>query len=174
MKEEEEDLTNPENVPMEDGRKIIMAGSEKSNNGCKTATFEENGTVEFPVTFPPKLPSPGSFYIPCIVGKLEVERALCDLGASVSIRPNCLFHKLHLGLLLAVPFSLQLADGLVMQPTGKLDNVPINMEDIWELEDFIIVDMPETDGAQTILGGPILVTTDCHSDVREGRISFEV
>jgi len=55
------------------------------NNGGKTATFKENDTVEFPTIFPPKLPDPGSFAISFIVGTVEVERALCGRGASISI-----------------------------------------------------------------------------------------
>ena len=106
MKEDEEDLTDSEEVPMEEGREITMAGSKESNNGGKTATFIENDTIEILTIFPPKLPNPDSFSTPCIVGKVEIERALCDLGASVSIMPYSLFHKLHLGPLLAVPFSV--------------------------------------------------------------------
>jgi len=69
--------------------------------------------------------------------------------------PYSLFQKLHLRPLLAAPFSLQLDDGSVMQLIGKLDNMPVNIGDIWVLEDFIIVDMPETKDAQIILGRPI-------------------
>jgi len=39
-------------------------------------------------------------------------------------------------------------------------------------EDFIIVDMPETDDAQVILGRPILATASCHINVRKGRMTF--
>jgi len=88
--------------------------------------------------------------------------------------PYSLFHKLHVGLLLAASFSLLLAYGFVMQPSGKLDNVPVNIGDIWVLEDFIIVDMPKTNDAQIILGRPILTTVGYHIDVREGRVSFAV
>jgi len=42
------------------------------------------------------------------------------------------------------------------------------------LEDFIIVDMPETNDAQIILGRPILAITGCHIDLRKGWIIFEV
>ena len=42
------------------------------------------------------------------------------------------------------------------------------------LEDFIIVDMPEKDDAQIILGRPILATASCHIDVRKRRITFEL
>lgn len=86
--------------------------------------------------------------------------------------PCSLFHKLHRGPLLASSFSLQLADGSVTQPIGRLKDVPVNIGDIQMLEDFIVVDMPETDNAQIILGRPILATASCHIDVRGGRIPF--
>jgi len=61
-----------------------------------------------------------------------------------------------------------------MQPIGKLNNVPVNIGDIWVLEDFIIVDIPETDDAQIILGRPILATAGYHIDMRVACVSFEV
>jgi len=111
---EEEDFTDSKEVPIEQGRENTMARNKERNNDGKTTTFKENNTFEIPVIFPPKLPNPGSFSIPCIVGKVEIERHLCDLGASVSIMPYSLFHKLQLGPLLAAPFSLQLSDGSMM------------------------------------------------------------
>ena len=63
---EEEDLTDSEEVPMEEGREIIMAGNKESNNDGKTATFKENNTVEIPTSFPPKLHSLGSFLSPAL------------------------------------------------------------------------------------------------------------
>ena len=98
---------------MEEGREIIMAENKERNNDGKIATFKENDTVEIPTIFPPKLLDLGSFSIPFIVGKMETERGLCDLGASVSTMPYSLFHKLLIGPL-AAPFSLHLADGSVM------------------------------------------------------------
>jgi len=56
-----------------------------------------NDTAEILTIFSPKLPSPGSFFIPYIIGKVEIvpyiigkveiERGRCDLGVSVSIMP---------------------------------------------------------------------------------------
>jgi len=51
MKEDEEDLTDSEEVPIEEGREITIASSKESNNDGKTATFVENGTVEIPTFF---------------------------------------------------------------------------------------------------------------------------
>jgi len=113
MKEDEEDLTDFEEVPKEEGREITMAGSKESNYSSKTATFVENDSIQIPTIFPPKLLDLGSFSIPCIVGKVEIERGLCDLGTSVSIMPYSFFYKLYRGPLLATPFSPQLANGSV-------------------------------------------------------------
>jgi len=90
-----------------------VVGNKESNYGGKTATFVENDSIQIPTIFPLKLPDPGSCSIPLIIGKVEIERGLCDLGAIVSIMPYSLFHKLHRGPLLANPFSLQLVDGSV-------------------------------------------------------------
>jgi len=42
LKKEVEDLAHLEDIPMEEGRRIIMVGSKKRNNGGKTATLVEN------------------------------------------------------------------------------------------------------------------------------------
>jgi len=127
LKEKVEDFTDSKDIQIVEGRKIIMAGSKEGNNGGKTATFIENDTVEIPTIFPPKILDTGSFSIPCIVGNVKIERALCDLGTSVSIMPYSLFHKLPLWLLQAALFPLQLADNSEMQPIGRLGNVSVNI-----------------------------------------------
>ena len=91
MKDDEEDLTNSEEVPKEEDREITVTASKESNYGGKTTIFIENDSIQIPTIFPPKLLGPGSFAIPCVVGKVEFERGLCDLGASVIIMPRSLF-----------------------------------------------------------------------------------
>jgi len=43
---------------------------------------------------PPKLKDPGSFSIPCVIGSETIEKAMCDLGASVSLMPLSLSERL--------------------------------------------------------------------------------
>ncbi|XP_074298312.1 uncharacterized protein LOC141629166 [Silene latifolia] len=43
---------------------------------------------------PQKLDDPGSFSIPCSIGGIYIQRALCDLGASVSLMPLSIFKRL--------------------------------------------------------------------------------
>jgi len=77
MKEDEEDLTDSEEVPKEKGREITMAGSKESNYSGKTAIFVENDFIQIPTNFSPKLSNPGNFSIPCVVGKVEIKRGDC-------------------------------------------------------------------------------------------------
>lgn len=45
----------------------------------------------------PKLKDPGSFFIPCHIGTMDFEIALCDLGASVILMPLFVCKKLDMG-----------------------------------------------------------------------------
>jgi len=69
LKEEVEDFTDPEDILMEEGEEIVTDGCKDRNDGGKTATLIENDTIEIHIIFSPKLPNPGGFSIPCIVGR---------------------------------------------------------------------------------------------------------
>lgn len=45
----------------------------------------------------PKLKDIKSFYIPCHIGTMDFERALCEIGASVSLMPLSVCKKLDMG-----------------------------------------------------------------------------
>ena len=62
----------------------MIEGKERKDDG-KAVTFIEPEILEIPIFFPLKLPN--SFSISYVVGKMEIERALCDLGASISLMP---------------------------------------------------------------------------------------
>jgi len=40
---------------------------------------------------------PGSFSIPCVIGSETIEKAMCDLGASVSLMSLSLCERLGIG-----------------------------------------------------------------------------
>ncbi|KAG8496817.1 hypothetical protein CXB51_008055 [Gossypium anomalum] len=46
---------------------------------------------------PNKLKDPGSFTIPCLIGSLDVNNALANLGASINVMPYKMFKQLGLG-----------------------------------------------------------------------------
>ncbi|KAJ8765482.1 hypothetical protein K2173_014604 [Erythroxylum novogranatense] len=113
---------------------------------------------------PPKLKDLGSFSIPCQIGKITIERALCDLGSSVSLMPLSLCRKLDLGELTPTTVSLQLADRSVKYSVGVLEDVPIKVGILYVPVDFVILKMEEDTRTPIIHGRPFLATTGCQID----------
>ncbi|XP_057543288.1 uncharacterized protein LOC130821513 [Amaranthus tricolor] len=63
----------------------------------ETVAFTEQCSALLQNKSPPKLKDPGSFSIPCHIGTLFIDKALCDLGASVSVMPFSVCSKLKMG-----------------------------------------------------------------------------
>ncbi|XP_074314002.1 uncharacterized protein LOC141649206 [Silene latifolia] len=76
---------------------------------------------------PTKLGDPGSFSIPCVVGDVPISRALCDLGASVSVIPLKVARKIGIYSLAPTTMTLQLEDRSVKCPLGVLEDIPVKL-----------------------------------------------
>ncbi|XP_041025441.1 uncharacterized protein LOC121265839 [Juglans microcarpa x Juglans regia] len=122
---------------------------------------------------PPKLRDPGSFSIPCTIGDVNFSKALCDLGASVSLMPLSLSRKLGLKELKPSAISLQLADRSVKYPLGVLENVLIKINKFIIPVDFFVLEMEEDTEIPIILGRPFLATVGAVIDVKNGRLVGE-
>ena len=109
--------------------------------------------------------------IPCKIGNVSIDRALCDLGSSVSLMPHAMFRRLGLGELTPISISLQLADRSIKYPMGILEDVPVKVGDFYVPIDFVVLDMAEDCRTQIILGRPFLATAGCKIDVQKGRLT---
>ncbi|XP_074304826.1 uncharacterized protein LOC141639650 [Silene latifolia] len=123
---------------------------------------------------PNKLEDPGSFSIPCSIQGVAIKRALCDLGASVSLMPLFIFKRLDLGDLKPTRVSLQLVDRLVKFPIGVIEDVPLVVGKLVIPCDFFVMDMPEDYNVPIILGRPCLATGGAMIDVKSGKLSLQV
>ncbi|XP_074267358.1 uncharacterized protein LOC141590688 [Silene latifolia] len=121
---------------------------------------------------PNKLEDPGSFSIPCSIQGVAIKRALCDLGASVSLMPLSIFKRLDLGDLKPTRVSLQLADRSVKFPIGVIEDVPLVVGKLIIPCDFFVMDMPEDYNVPIILGRPCLATGGAMIDVKSGKLSL--
>ncbi|XP_010545197.1 PREDICTED: uncharacterized protein LOC104817646 [Tarenaya hassleriana] len=92
---------------------------------------------------PLKRSDPGSFSIPCKLGNVSIDRALCDLGGAVSLLPLPIFKKLNVGELKPTRMTLQLADRSVKYPIGILEDVPLKVGNFYIPVDFVVLDMDE-------------------------------
>ncbi|XP_009778612.1 uncharacterized protein LOC142165894 [Nicotiana tabacum] len=100
----------------------------------------------------PKLKDPGSFTIPLSLGKQEVGRALCDLGASINLMSSSLFKQLGLGVLRPTTITLQLADRSLVMPEGIIKDVLVRVGKFILPADFIVLDYEADDEVPIILG----------------------
>jgi len=91
-----------------------------------------------------KLQELGSFSIPCCIGKLKIERALCDLGASISLTPLYICKKLKLPDLHPTTMVIKLADGSTRHPAGVLEDIPVQVGNFVIPCHFIVLDIDES------------------------------
>ncbi|KAJ9158997.1 hypothetical protein P3X46_024533 [Hevea brasiliensis] len=127
---------------------------ERKLEDHETVALTEECSAILQRKLPPKLKDPGSFSIPCHIGESCSTKALCDLGASVSLMPLSIYEKLNMGDLKPTHISLQLADRSIKYPEGILENVPLKVGKFYIPVDFVILDMEEDSNIPIILGRP--------------------
>ena len=94
-------------------------------------------------SLPAKMKDPGSFTIPCSIGKYEFKKALCDSGASINLMPLSVVQRLSLGELTPTTITLQMADRSMAQPEGVLEDVLVKVGKFIFLVDFVVMKMEE-------------------------------
>ncbi|GJR70173.1 putative reverse transcriptase domain-containing protein [Tanacetum coccineum] len=125
-------------------------------------------------TLPQKEKDPGSFTLPCFIHNVCFDKALVDLGASVSVMPFSTYTNLGLGILSHTRLTIELADRTIKQPRGIAENVLVRIGKFIFPIDFIILDIPEDDDVPLILGRPFLSTAHSKIDVYKRKITLRV
>ncbi|GKD61632.1 reverse transcriptase domain-containing protein [Tanacetum coccineum] len=115
---------------------------------------------------PPKELNPGSFILPCTIGKFNLF-AMADLGASINVIPRSIFEHLHLINLKKTNMLCEMADMSKKAPLGIVENVLVKIDKFLFLFDFVILN--NTPFESTILGRPVLATIHAEIDVFAGK-----
>ncbi|CAM8918047.1 unnamed protein product [Rhodiola kirilowii] len=153
--------------------KEIQTGKRKID-GTETVALSKKCSAAMHQPMPPKLQGSGSFSIPCDIGGITVRRALCDLGASVSIMPYSLYVKLNLGDLCPTNVTICLVDRSCRLPRGVSKDVPIKVKHIYLPIDFIVLDISEDIDITIILGRPFLYMAKAVIDMDRGSLALQV
>ncbi|XP_073120636.1 uncharacterized protein [Henckelia pumila] len=140
----------------------------------ETVKLTEERSAILQKKLPQKLKDPGSFTIPCIIGGATVNRALCDLGASINLMPLSIFWSLELGEVKPTTITLQLADLSLTYPRGVVEDVLVKVDKFIFPADFVVLDMEEDQDVPLILGRPFLATDRALIDVQEGELTLRV
>jgi hypothetical protein len=120
-----------------------------------------------------KQKDPGCLTIPCFVGSIKFEKALCDLGASVSVMSRDVFEKLRLPLE-PTGMCLELGDNSIRYPLGIAEDVPVKVGHHFISIDFVVLEMGEREKPPLILGRPFLKTVGATIYVGKGEIKFDI
>ncbi|XP_071902644.1 uncharacterized protein [Coffea arabica] len=120
------------------------------------------------------IPSYAKFLKEIMTKKKRISKALCDLGASVSLIPLTVARQLGLKELKRTNISLQLADRSIRHPMGILENVLIKVQKFIIPVDFVVLDMEENVNVPIILGRLFLTTAGPKIDVKRGKFKFQI
>ena len=148
----------------------------------KKRKIAEEGIVNLTTTcsaiiqqkLPAKMKDPGSFTIPCSIGKYEFKKALCDSGASINSMPLLVVQRLSFGELTPKTITLQMADRSMAQPEGILEGVLVKVGKFVFPVDFVIMQMEEDTQVPLLLGRPFLETRAALIDAEKGELTLRV
>jgi hypothetical protein len=116
---------------------------------------------------------PECLTIPFSVGSFKFEKALCNLGASVSVMPRDVFEKLRLPLE-PTGICLELGDNSIRYPLGIAEDVPVKVGHHFIPVDFVVLEMGEREKPPLILGRHFLEIVGATIDVGKGEIMFDI
>ncbi|GJW14984.1 hypothetical protein Tco_0019117 [Tanacetum coccineum] len=142
--------------------------------GLKDLDAYSIGTTLCNDALPQKEKDLGSFTLPCFINNVCFEKALADLGASVSVMPFLTYTKLGLGELAHTELIVELFNRTVKHPKGIAKKILVGIGKFVFPVDFIILDMPKDVKVPLILERPFLSTTHAKIDVFKIKITLRV
>jgi len=127
----------------------------------------------------PKIPikrkDPGSFTIPCMIGKVVVNGALLDLGAAINVMHKSVYDSLNMEGLKDTGLILQLADKSSRRPLGIVEDVLVKVKGLIIPADFYVLDTGSERATDytIILGRPFLQTANVNISMKDRKITME-
>ncbi|XP_050889298.1 uncharacterized protein LOC127094516 [Lathyrus oleraceus] len=116
----------------------------------------------------------GAVTIPCTIGDGSFNKALIDMGDSVSLMLSPIYKKFGIGVMQDTRMTLQFVDHSVKKPYGIVEDVLVKIEKYVFMVDFVILEMPEDEDIPLILGRPFLETGRCLINIEEGTMTLKV
>ncbi|XP_057740023.1 uncharacterized protein LOC130957166 [Arachis stenosperma] len=105
---------------------------------------------------------------------MAIDKALCDLGASINLMPLAMMTKLMIEEVKPTRMSLQLTDRSFKIPNGVVENLLVKVGNFIFPADFVILDIDKQGNNSIILARPFLATARAIIDVEKGEIVLRV
>nr|GEV15390.1 zf-CCHC domain-containing protein/DUF4219 domain-containing protein/UBN2 domain-containing protein [Tanacetum cinerariifolium] len=122
--------------------KDLLTNKTKFKETSKV-TLNERCSVVLLNKIPLKEKDPGSFMIPCAIGRVGIDKALANLRASISLMPYLMFVRLELGELKPTRMCIELENKSTQYPMEIIKNVIVKINKFVFLFDFVVLDMEE-------------------------------
>ncbi|XP_050142018.1 uncharacterized protein LOC126617982 [Malus sylvestris] len=153
-----------------------LCTSRRRISNKEVVQVSENVSAMLQRKLPRKCKDPGSFTIPCVIGKTKFEQCMLDLGASINIMPYSIYASMNLGELKNDGVIIQLADRSNAYPKGVLEDVLVQVGNLIFPADFYVLDMedsPYSTPLPILLGRPFMKTAQTKIDVAKGELTME-
>ncbi|XP_057761084.1 uncharacterized protein LOC130981506 [Arachis stenosperma] len=145
--------------------------TKKKNWGEKeTIVLTEECSAIIQNKLPQKMKDPESFQFPCIIGDISIEKALCDLGASINLMSLAMMKRMRIEEAKLTRMAFQLADRTFNFPHGVVEDLLVKVGEFIFPTDFVVLDIEEEANASIILGRPFLATARAIIDVQKGEL----
>ncbi|XP_026410589.1 uncharacterized protein LOC113305803 [Papaver somniferum] len=144
--------------------------------GNELMSVGENAMEYLMMKLRPKLKDPGSFTVPCTIGKTMFTKALLDLGVSINVMPASIYESLNLGPLKSTGAVIELADRSNVFTKGVIEDVSVQVNELIFPVDFYVLDMNDENFSSStplLLGRPFMRTSRTKVDVYEGTLAME-
>ncbi|KAM1180232.1 hypothetical protein ACFX13_019665 [Malus domestica] len=173
------------NIPLLDAIKQVPRYAKFFKEQCTTrrrisnkevVQVSENVSAVLQRKLPLKCKDPGSFTIPCVIGKTKFEHAMLDLGASINVMPYSIYASMNLGEIKNDGVIIQLADRSNAYPKGVLEDVLVQVDNLIFPADFYVLEMedsPNVTPLPILLGRPFMKTERTKIDVFKGTLTME-
>ncbi|XP_015955139.1 uncharacterized protein LOC107479525 [Arachis duranensis] len=145
--------------------------TRKRNWGEKETVIltEECGAI-IQKKLPQKLKDPESFQIPYVIGDMNIEKALCDLGVNINLMSLALMKRMRIEEAKPKRMALQLADITFKFPHSVVEDLLVKVREFIFPADFVVLHMEEEINTSIILGRPFLATAEAIIDVQKGEL----
>ncbi|XP_061355408.1 uncharacterized protein LOC133299931 [Gastrolobium bilobum] len=133
-----------------------LSSRKRKLRECETINLMEECNAIIQKKLPTKVKDPGSFSIPCTIGKVEVDNKL----GITEVKPTRTI--------------VQLADRSSKQACGIIENILVKVDKFIIPVDFFILDIKEDATISMIFGRPFLATSGALIDVLKGELILRV
>jgi len=104
-----------------------LASKKEKHGGPSVIPIAEVCSLILQNQSPSKLQDPGSLFISCAIGDLQIEGAFCDLGASMSLILFSLYRRRPLQDVQPTSLIIQRVDRSIKRPAGILENILVQV-----------------------------------------------